>query len=89
MIPHFPLQILRCAVCSIALASLVFVLPQTALAQTSTAAINGTIQDATGAVIPEAEIVLTNVETGVERRTLSNTVGNYVILHIPPGQLRN
>ena len=85
MIPHFPLQILRCAVCSIALAGLVFVLPQTALAQTSTAAINGTIQDATGAVIPEAEIVLTNVETGVERRTLSNTVGNYVILHIPPG----
>ncbi len=32
-------------------------------------------------MIPEAEVVLTNVDTGVERRTVSN----YVILYIPPG----
>ena len=69
----------------VAVGGFVLLLPAAVLAQTSTAAINGTIQDATGAVIPEAEVVLTNVATGVERRTLSNNVGNYVILFIPPG----
>ena len=56
----------------IALGGLVLILPVAAVAQTSTAAIHGTMQDATGAVIPEAKVVLTNVDTGVERRTVSN-----------------
>ena len=73
------------ALSRIALGGLVLILPVAAVAQTSTAAINGTIQDATGAMIPEAEVVLTNVDTGVERRAVSNNAGNYVILYIPPG----
>ena len=70
----------------LALAVFIAVAPATAPAQISTAAINGTIRDATGAVIPEADIVLTNVGTAVEHRTVSNNVGNYVILLIPPGR---
>ena len=53
--------------------------------QTSSASINGTLRDSSGAVMPDAEIVLKNLDTGVERRTLSNGVGNYVLLNIPPG----
>ncbi len=54
-------------------------------AQVSTATINGIVQDASGAAVPEAEIVLRNVATGVEVRTLSNSAGVYVVMNIPPG----
>jgi outer membrane receptor protein involved in Fe transport len=56
-----------------------------ALAQVSTAAINGTIRDATGAVVPDANLVLKNVATGLERKTTSNSAGTYVVVSIPPG----
>jgi len=57
----------------------------TATAQLSSAAINGTVRDASGAVVPQAEILLQNLATGVERRTVSNSVGNYLFLSLPPG----
>ena len=41
-------------------------------AQVSTASINGVIRDPTGAVIPGATIVLTNVDTSVERTSTAN-----------------
>jgi hypothetical protein len=53
--------------------------------QLSTASINGTVRDATGSLVPDAAVVLRNLETTVERRTLSNDAGNYVFLNIPPG----
>jgi hypothetical protein len=59
--------------------------PNPAHAQESTAAINGRILDSSGAVVPEAQVVLTNVSTGVVRRTPTNTAGNYVFLNILPG----
>ncbi|MBM3736799.1 MAG: TonB-dependent receptor [Acidobacteria bacterium] len=54
-------------------------------AQLSTASINGTVRDASGAALPEAELVLRNLETAVERQTAANTIGNYVFTNIPPG----
>lgn len=54
-------------------------------AQTSSAAITGTIRDSTGAVIPDAELELTNIETGTTLHSLSNAVGNYNFLNILPG----
>lgn len=54
-------------------------------AQTSSAAITGTIRDATGAVIPDAELELTNIETGTMLHSVSNAVGNYNFLNILPG----
>lgn len=54
-------------------------------AQVSTAAINGTVRDATGAVIPGAKVVLHNTETGVERHVITNNAGDYALLNIPPG----
>ncbi|MDE0105779.1 MAG: carboxypeptidase-like regulatory domain-containing protein [Bryobacterales bacterium] len=54
-------------------------------AQTSSAAITGTIRDETGAVIPAADLELTNIETGITLRSASNSVGNYNFLNILPG----
>ena len=54
-------------------------------AQTSSAAITGTIRDETGAVIPAAGLELTNIETGITVRSASNSVGNYNFLNILPG----
>ena len=60
-------------------------LPGPATAQLSTASINGTIRDGTGAVVPAADLVLQSVETGVERRGVSNSVGVYTFVSITPG----
>src|SRR6478672_11074231 len=54
-------------------------------AQVSTATINGMVHDASGAAIPDAEVVLRNIATGVETRTQSNASGVYVVLNILPG----
>jgi len=54
-------------------------------AQVSTASINGTVTDASGAVVPQASLLLKNTQTGVETRTTANELGVYAILNILPG----
>ena len=56
-----------------------------AFAQGATGAINGTVTDSTGAVIPGAKVVLRNVATGTERVAVANETGSYVFVEIPPG----
>jgi outer membrane receptor protein involved in Fe transport len=53
--------------------------------QGATAAINGTISDSSGAVIPEATVVLDNVATGIERSAVTNQAGQYVFPDVIPG----
>jgi hypothetical protein len=48
----------------------------------------GTVRDATGGVLPGATLVLTNVETGVERTSVTNEVGRYRIPAVPAGSYR-
>ena len=48
-----------------------------ALAQTSRGVVSGTVVDPNGAVIPGAEVVLTNTETTVARSTTTNGEGFY------------
>ena len=55
-------------------------------AQLSTAAINGTVHDPSGAVIPGATITLVEVETGVRRVATSNGAGTYVFTSLTPGR---
>ena len=57
-----------------------------ALAQLSTASINGVVRDAGGSVVPNAAIVLRNVDTSVENTTTSNGSGAYTLLSIMPGR---
>jgi outer membrane receptor protein involved in Fe transport len=54
-------------------------------AQISSASINGMITDSSGAIVPDAAVVLRNTDTGVETHTTSNAQGVYIILSILPG----
>ena len=53
------------------------VLVAPALAQTSRGGVAGTVTDPSGAVIVDAEVRLTNKETGVVRSSTTNLVGVY------------
>jgi hypothetical protein len=57
-----------------------------AFSQASTAAINGTLRDSTGSVVPGANLVLRNPATAVETRTTSNEAGYYAFLNVQPSQ---
>ena len=61
-------------------------IPQAYWAQETSAGINGTIRDPSGAVIPGAQITLRNVDTGVQRSTVSNDSGTYVLADIQSGK---
>src|SRR6202158_430403 len=54
--------------------------------QLSSATLNGVVRDSTGAVIAKASVVLSNVDTGIERPGSSNESGNYVFADITPGR---
>lgn len=76
-----PCQLFRAAV----MVSCISVAVVPAYGQLSTATINGTIRDTSGAVIAGAVVVLHSVDTNVERRTKTNTAGAYAFLNLNPG----
>lgn len=55
------------------------------MAAQSAAAINGTVKDASGAVIPGAMLSLENIATGVKRSVTTNDAGIYSIPNVMPG----
>jgi len=57
-------------------------------AQTSTANIEGTVVDPTGAVVPGASITVSNVATGLTRETISNDSGFYNLPLLPVGEYK-
>ena len=54
----------------------------------STATLQGTVTDETGAVIPGAKITVTNEATSVARTTLTDSSGNYLVAALPVGSYR-
>lgn len=56
-----------------------------ALAQEFRGRVQGVVADATGAVVPNASLTLTNIETGVEANRLSNEQGRYIFDYVDPG----
>ena len=56
-----------------------------ALAQTSTGRVVGTVQDQAGAIVAGAAITATNEETGVTYTTASTDSGKYTFEALPPG----
>lgn len=78
--------LVRCAGALLAL-SLSFTLPRSAWGQAASgsAAVAGTVTDRTGAVIPGAQVTLTDAQRGVERRTQSGASGRFVFPDITPG----
>ncbi len=67
---------------SLTLAAVAFV---PALAQQSTATMFGNVTDSTGAVIPNATVVLTQTATNFKRETKSNALGEYRAEFLPIG----
>ena len=61
-------------------------LQQNALAQVAGGTISRTVTDANGNVIPNAEITITNVETGIGRNAITNEVGIYITPNLLPGR---
>jgi len=67
------------------LLSVAGLMPLAATAQEATANVNGTVKDQTGAAVPNAQVALKNVDTGVVRTTSTNGDGIYAFPSITPG----
>lgn len=64
----------------------VFTLPYPVSAQTNTTgAIDGVVSDPTGAIVPNASVVVTNTATGTTFKVASNGGGEYRVSQLPPG----
>src|ERR1700689_1573943 len=66
-------------------AGLPLLLPGTARAQAG-GAINGTVRDSSGGVIPDATVVLHNRGTKLDRNAATNSAGFYALTNIQPGE---
>ena len=63
-------------------------LPALLYAQVGAGSIQGTVTDATGAVIPNAAVAAENVETGIVSRTPTNRAGFFIFPSAQPGRYR-
>ena len=59
---------------------------QYGLCQSTSASVNGTVRDQSGAVVSGAQIVLANIDTGVLHAAPTGSGGVYSLSNIPPGQ---
>ena len=67
------------------LVALFLMLLSSASAQTVTGTLSGTVNDATGAVIPNVPVAARNSETGLLRTVNTNGEGNYSMPFLPLG----
>ena len=63
----------------------VLLLAQTALHGQATGNVTGIVADTTGAVIPKASVVLTDIANGTKRTTTSNGEGAFAFAGVTPG----
>ena len=54
----------------------------------STAQVSGTIKDQSGAVLPGAEVTLTQTATGFTRSAVTDETGSYILPNLPIGPYR-
>lgn len=54
-------------------------------AQVASGSLTGVVRDASGAVVPNAQVRVTNKQTGESRVTLTNEAGSYSVRSLPPG----
>ncbi len=59
--------------------------PSFSFAQSVTAQITGIVKDASGSIVPDAEIKAANKQTGIETTQRSNAEGRFQFLHLPVG----
>ena len=70
------------------LAILLMLTAAPAHAQFDTGSIVGAVRDATGAVVPDIAITVTEIATNLERPTVSDANGNYEVPDLKPGTYR-
>jgi hypothetical protein len=72
---------------ALAFAAALFVCPALNLdAQTAaTGTITGTVTDSSGAIVPKADVVITDTDTGVTRTVATTDAGTYVATFLQPG----
>jgi hypothetical protein len=73
---------------TLALAGIVSLAPASLHAQTDTARITGSVADQTGAVIPGANITITNTQTNATVKVVSGSDGNFTAAALKPGAYR-
>lgn len=73
-------------ICMIGLVLMLVFLPKIASAQTVTGTLRGTVSDSKGAVVPGADVVIRNMETGQERNLKTGGEGVYVAPFLPLGR---
>ena len=71
----------RQAACSLALAATLAI---PAFAQTTTARLTGVVTDASGAIVANATVTITNKATGTVRTVTTNADGLYIAVSLPP-----
>jgi hypothetical protein len=64
---------------------LLLVLLTPALFGQASSSLTGVVTDPSGGVVPGAAITIVNTQTGAQRETVSNDVGAYTLLQVPPG----
>jgi hypothetical protein len=67
---------------------LVLLAAGTALAQTTTGTISGTVKDSSGLVLPNAQIEVLNQDTGITRAMQSDAAGRYSAVLLPLGNYK-
>src|SRR5882672_1170998 len=65
--------------------SMFLLLAVTVSAQTVTGSMSGTVVDATGQVIPGANVTVVHENSGEERLTVTNDVGSFILPALTPG----
>ena len=71
---------------SLAVLALIILTGSRAHAQITAATITGTIKDDTGGILPGADVVARNSDTGIARSTVSNGDGTFTLPGLPPGR---
>src|SRR5215469_9148038 len=68
------------------LSSCVVAIAPYGFSQSTSATVNGTVTDQSGAVVSGAQIVLANTDTGVSHAAPTGSAGVYSLSNIPPGK---
>lgn len=58
------------------------------MGQSTNASLSGVVQDSQGAVIPNASVVVTQIDTGQSRTVKSGEDGHYIVTNLPIGSYR-
>lgn len=88
MARYAPLRALLLFSATTLLASAPLLAPTPLYAQIETGSVLGTVTDASGAVVPNAQVVVLNTQTGLTHKTLTNQRGAYQVLALAPGSYR-